>query len=175
MVTCPNCGRPVAGRARACGYCGQSLVQDYFDRSQQQDTPRAPSGALTASAVLGAFGVLSLLAAAVFQVLAALGFGPAELAPAMDRAWILRTLVMAACPLAFLAERLSAGMGRVRFVWSCVWLFLATCGLLLVTQLYFDEGSGGFYGMLAIPYLLVVGCALVLVSSVCAVLGWRRA
>ena len=58
MITCPKCGRPVSGRARRCGYCGQSLLHDYFQDAQQradeiQDS--RPSGGALAGVVLSGF------------------------------------------------------------------------------------------------------------------------
>ena len=57
MVTCPKCGRPVSGRARSCGYCGESLVNEYFSRTPEEELPQSERtvGAL-ACMVLGILG-----------------------------------------------------------------------------------------------------------------------
>ena len=80
MINCPKCGHPVSGRARSCGYCGESLVNNYFAREERHKGKdpllEAPAGAAGICAmVLGIFGCLALLAALAFQLMVMFGYG----------------------------------------------------------------------------------------------------
>ena len=74
----------------------------------------------------------------------------------------------------YLVQQLLLGGHRKSLVFDAVWLFLGMCGLTTTLLCYLDRGSAAFYGMTAIPYLLVVGCALVTVACVTAILAYRR-
>lgn len=175
MATCPNCGRPVSGRARRCGYCGESLLEDYFSApGMELGGEEGPSAGATAATVLGSFGAVALIVALVFQLLVLFGFGPEALVPSLDLAWWLRTLAMTVLPVVYLVQQLLLGGHRKSLVFDAVWLFLGMCGLTATLLCYLDRGSAAFYGMTAIPYLLVVGCALVTVACVTAILAYRR-
>ena len=113
MATCPNCGRPVSGRARRCGYCGESLLEDYFSApGMELGGEEGPSAGATAATVLGSFGAVALIVALVFQLLVLFGFGPEALVPSLDLAWWLRTLAMTVLPVVYLVQQLLLGGHR---------------------------------------------------------------
>lgn len=124
--------------------------------------------------MLGSFGAVALIVALVFQLLVLFGFGPEALVPSLDLAWWLRTLAMTVLPVVYLVQQLLLGGHRKSLVFDAVWLFLGMCGLTTTLLCYLDRGSAAFYGITAIPYLLVVGCALVTVACVTAILAYRR-
>ena len=84
MATCPNCGRPVSGRARRCGYCGESLLEDYFSApGMELGGEEGPSAGATAATVLGSVGAVALLVALGFPL--RVGFGLVAAHPRDDR------------------------------------------------------------------------------------------
>ena len=174
MVNCPKCGRPVSGRARRCGYCGESLLHDYFSAENTVRAGEAPSAGVTAATVLGSFGAVALVAALIFQLMVLFGFGPEALVPELNAAWWARTMVMTVLPVVYLVQQLLLGGHRKSLLFDAVWLFFGACGLGVTLLCYLDRGAAAFYGVTAIPYLLVVGCALVTVACVTAILAYRR-
>ena len=145
MITCPKCGRPVSGRARRCGYCGQSLLHDYFQDAQQradeiQDS--RPSGG--------------------------------ALAPKLDLFWWVRSALMAVVPVVYVMQTMLLWGRRASLTLDAVWLFLMACGLSVTVQAYLEMGTAAFYGLMAIPYLLIVGCALGVAASVVSILSFDR-
>ncbi len=173
MITCPKCDRPVSGRARACGYCGQSLVQDYFYREETGTNPARSSAGAIAGTTLGIFGCLALLAALIFHMLVLFGHGDPDYLPEMNLVWWVRTLLMAVLPVVLLVQLLILRGVRYSMVPDCVWLFLSVAVLMVVIQAYLDTGADRFYGMAMIPYLLVVGCVLVAFGAAAGILSYR--
>ena len=178
MVNCPKCGRPVSGRARSCGYCGASLVQDYFQGHTKLE-PSVPeeyrvSGGGIAATTLGIFGSLALIAALVFQILALFGFGPDALTPEINAGWWIRTAAMALLPVVCLVQHIVLRGMRFSLWFDSIWLFLSTCGLVLSAVSYYQLGSRVYYGMITIPYLLVLGCALLVVSSITGIISYKK-
>ena len=113
MINCPKCGHPVSGRARSCGYCGESLVNNYFAREERHKGKdpllEAPAGAAGICAmVLGIFGCLALLAALAFQLMVMFGYG-GSVPPEIDRDWWIRTLVLAVPSVVLLVQELILG------------------------------------------------------------------
>ena len=178
MITCPKCGRPVSGRARRCGYCGQSLLHDYFQDAQQradeiQDS--RPSGGALAGVVLSGFCGLSLILALVCHLLALFGLGPGgALAPKLDLFWWVRSALMAVVPVVSVMQTMLLLGRRASLTLDAVWLFLMACGLSVTVQAYLEMGTAAFYGLMAIPYLLIVGCALGVAASVVSILSFDR-
>lgn len=176
MVTCPKCGRSIAGNPRACGYCGASLVSNYFSQSapalprSMTDAPHLGAGAV-ASLVLGIFGAVSLLCALAFWLSPL--FSAAASPPETTALWWAMTLVMTLFPVVYLTGLLIQHGQRVSLLFDCAWLFLAACGLSLTAQAFIDRGVSSFGGVTAIPYLLAVGCALVLVATTTAVITYQ--
>ncbi|MEM1484551.1 hypothetical protein V6615_06675 [Oscillospiraceae bacterium PP1C4] len=175
MITCPKCGHALAGNPRCCGYCGESLVSDYFRRTEPEEPVieqlhHIGAGA-TAAMTLGIFGSIALLGALAFHMTALFGYG---ITPEMDYMWWIITLLMAVLPVVYLVQIAVLRGIRFSLLFDCVWLFLAGCGLSIVTQAYLDRGSLPFCGLVAIPYLLVVGCSLVLVASITAILSYQK-
>ena len=142
MATCPNCGRPVSGRARRCGYCGESLLEDYFSApGMELGGEEGPSAGATAATVLGSFGAVALIVALVFQLLVLFGFGPEALVPSLDLAWWLRTLAMTVLPVVYLVQQLLLGGHRKSLVFDAVSLFL---GMWLLTTKLFCGYCGAY-------------------------------
>ncbi len=161
MINCPKCGHPVSGRARSCGYCGESLVNNYFAREERHKGKdpllEAPAGAAGICAmVLGIFGCLALLAALAFQLMVMFGYGGA-----------VPSVVL-------LVQELILGGSRGGLLFDSFWLFTSGCGLILTIQCYTGKGSGLFFDVVAIPYLLIAGCALVVISSVTSILAYKH-
>ena len=167
MVTCPKCGKPVSGRARICGYCGESLVGDYFSGGSV-GTPinisgQEPLGAGAVSSVtLGLFGSLALLGAAAMYLVSA-----GDQLTQMGVGWWLTVIPLAVLASVDLIRLLLRAALRRRgsLLGEGFWLFASVTGLSLVAQAYMDQGAVLFYGVAAIPYMLVVGCSLLAVSA----------
>ncbi len=174
MVICPNCKRQLNGSPRRCGYCGESLVGDYFSRQNRPEPePRgglAGAGA-TAAMTLGVFGSIALLAALAFHMTPLFGYGAP---PEVNTFWWGQTLVMTLPPVIYLVQICVLRGLRFSLLFDSVWLFVSACGLSVVAQAYIERGGGPFGGITAIPYLLTVGCSLVLAASVTGILSYRK-
>jgi len=123
MINCPKCGHPVSGRARSCGYCGESLVNNYFAREERHKGKdpllEAPAGAAGICAmVLGIFGCLALLAALAFQLMVMFGYG-GSVPPEIDRGWWIRTLVVGVPSVGLLVQE-GAGADCCSTVFGCL-------------------------------------------------------
>lgn len=176
MVNCPKCGKPVSGRARACGYCGESLVLDYFQKSESAESDQSIlNGGSIAALVLGIFGSIALLAALVFHLLVLFDIGSPEFIPDYTVGWWIRTLLMVLLPVIHLVQQSVLRGVRFSVIPDCFWIFAGTCALTFVMRAYLDSGSLAFYGIAAIPYLLAAGCVMVIVSSVVSILAYRKA
>lgn len=177
MAVCPECGRALHGAPRRCGYCGASLVSDYFSRPQPPARRPAPSlgAGFGAVATLGVFGSLAVLAALVLRLLALFNTqDPAwQAGLSMRPGWWVQLVLMAALPTVYLVQTAVLQSKRFSRVFDCVWLLLASCGLSFVLQAYFDRGAAAFDGVVAVAYLLTVGCALLAVASITAILCLR--
>lgn len=172
MVSCPKCGRPVSGRARSCGYCGESLVSEYFSRTPEEEAaPIQVTAGAIASLVLGVLGSLSLLAALVFRLLPLFGFGNA---PQTDTRWWGITLLMTVLPVIYLMMQITLRGERLSLVPDSISLFCAVTILSMTIQLYLLQGITPFHGPHAIPYLLTLGCILVAVASIAGILTFRK-
>ncbi len=172
MVICPKCGRPVSGRARSCGYCGESLVNEYFSQAQTGDRKPAPvSAGAIAAMVLGVFGGLILLAALVFRLLPLFGFW---VSPITDIRWWVITLLMTVLPVIYLITQITLRGERFSMVPDAVSLFCSVTALSMTVQLYLMRGTQPFDGPDALPYLLTLGCILVAVASISAILTYRK-
>ena len=180
MVICPKCGRPVSGRARACGYCGESLVQDYFrssgdpsgNLSSQDDGQPASAGGI-AAATLFLLGALVLLAALIAQMVP-LFQSDTEIF-SLGISWWVRTILLAVFPVVLFIQQLLLRGRRESMASDAVWLFLSAFSLTLVLQAYLEYGTeGAFYGVELLPYLLSAGCTLVAVAGVTAILSFRK-
>lgn len=175
MISCPKCGRPVSGRARACGYCGESLVGKYFSGEKVGEHPHDQpiSSGAAAATTIGVFGCIALIAALVLHLLALMGYGtgqPLEL----TIGWLLRIAPLTILPTILLVQLLMTGGRRKSLRMDAFWLFLSTCGLALVVQAYLDGRADAFYGVLALPYLLAVGCGMIVLSTVLSLLVFQR-
>ena len=172
MVTCPKCGRPVSGRARSCGYCGESLVTDYFSRPQQDEVhDHSVTAGAIASMVLGILGALALLAALVFRLLPLFGVGEAV---QTDTPWWIATLLMTLLPIVYLMMQITMRGERMSLIPDSVSLFCAVTALSITIQLYLMQGIAPFDGPHAIAYLLTLGCILVSVASITGILAFRK-
>ena len=176
MTNCPKCGRPVGGRARVCGYCGESLVSDYFQRAGAgapglAEAEEAPlSGGAVAAVTLGVFAGAALVAALGFHLAVLFGFGRWETLT-LDAAWWARTVLMSLLPPVYLGRLLALrGRGGLLAV-EYGWLFLAAGGLCFTVLCYVNRGLRPFYGVTALPYLLVAGCSLGVAAQSARVLG----
>lgn len=172
MVVCPKCGRPVSGRARSCGYCGESLVTEYFSQAQPEDrkSDSVPAGAVAAM-VLGVLGGLALLAALIFRLLPLFGFWDA---PITDVRWWVITLLMTVLPVVYLISQITLRGERFSMFPDAVSLFGSVLALSLTVQLYLMQGTVPFGGPAAVPYLLTLGCILLVVASISAILTYRK-
>ncbi|MDD4808220.1 MAG: zinc ribbon domain-containing protein [Oscillospiraceae bacterium] len=172
MVTCPKCGRPVSGRARSCGYCGESLVNEYFSRPAEEEVQDSPiTAGAVASMVLGVLGVLALLSALVFRILPLFGFWePVQ----TDTGWWVTTLLMTLLPIIYLMMQIPLRGERLSLVPDSVSLFIAVMVLSMTIQIYLMQGITPFDGPHAIPYLLTLGCILVAVASMAGILTFRK-
>ena len=159
MINCPKCGHPVSGRARSCGYCGESLVNNYFAREERH---KGKDPLLEAPA--GAAGICAMV----------LGIYGGSVPPESDREWWIRTLVLAVPSVVLLVQELILGGSRGGLLFDSFWLFASGCGLILTIQCYTGKGSGLFFDVVAIPYLLIAGCALVVISSVTSILAYKH-
>lgn len=177
MVTCPNCGKPVSGRARVCGYCGESLVSDYFSGHQQARTSfekERPGPGAIAGTTLGAFGGVSLLAVLVFHILVLCGVGEIGPLPALELDWCVRTALLAILVPVYLAQMLILHGRRLSWWPDLFWLFMSVTALGVVIQGYIDQGTSLFYDVLAIPYLLAVGMILIAVGAITSIFSYKR-
>ncbi len=165
MIHCPNCGRPVGASARMCGYCGQSLVEDYFNTGKPESTTPAVGPSHIAASVLGVFSCVMVWVALLFQFLLLFEGGgiPVE---SMDSLWWIRTVSMAAIPAVFLTQQAVRRGARFSFWFDGVWLFLSACGLSLSVLAYMEGGAGAFYGSPAVAYMLVSGCGVACISCI---------
>lgn len=171
MTICPNCKKPVSGRV--CGYCGASLVENYFssDSKATEQYPTAGTGSMAAT-VLGIFGGLTVLAAAAFQALAAFPPGsPPTYAP--DLLWWMRLLAAVFGGALFFVQQVVLRGLRFSMVFDGCWLFASTFGMGFSLLAFLRQGAGGFYGSAAVGWLMIAGCALGMVSCVVSVLVYR--
>lgn len=172
MVTCPKCGRPVSGRARSCGYCGESLVTEYFRQPEQQEPqPHPKTAGAIASMVLGILGALVLLAALIFRLLPLFGFGASV---ETTTAWWVVTVLMTLLPSIYLMMQISLRGERMSLLPDGVSLFCAVLVLSLVVQIYLMQGITPFAGAEAIAYLLTLGGSLVTAASIAGILSYRK-
>lgn len=176
MIVCPNCGKPVSGTARACGYCGISLVQDYFGGA----SPAAPHYPHTrpgsiASMILGLLAGICVIAAAMVQIAPAIlpaGSGPYPYTP--DVLWWARTLSMIFFGTLFFIQQIMLHGLRFSLAFDSFWLFASVFGFGLTLQGYLTQQELVFYGSLTIPLLLGIGCLLGICSCMAGILSYRR-
>lgn len=174
MVNCPKCGRPLTGTARFCGYCGQSLVEDYFSKEKAENTYPEVGAANIAATVLGIFGSIAVLVALLFQILLLFGIGGERLPQdAIDTLWWVRTVSMAVAPIIFLIQQIMHKGARFSLWFDGIWLFLATAGLSFTVQAYADAGAQAFYGTVAVAYLLAVGCGVACIACITGIFSYR--
>lgn len=167
MYNCPHCGRPVAGSARSCGYCGESIVTDYFSREKQDDTYPEVGVPHVAATVLGVFGSGAVLLAMAFQMLLLFGVGgEAPAREAVDALWWVRVLAMSVLSVIFLVQQVIRRGARFSLWFDGIWMFIASCGFTFTLLAYSDGGTSAFYGSMAVAYLLVVGCGVTCLSCV---------
>lgn len=174
MTNCPKCGRPVGGRARVCGYCGESLVQEYFRKSSTSAEKSFHSSKQESvwgfvSCLLGTVGGLLLLAAIVFHFLALYGFGPDSLRPSMDVSWWVRAVGILLPSTAYLGRRIALGRRCGSLIGEGVWLTAASCGFAGCFLIYWGQGPDWFYGLYQIPYLCTAGFGLTIVAQLAAI------
>lgn len=177
LINCPKCNRPVSGRARACGYCGASLVQDYFNdemREVEADGGESISGGSVAAMVFGVFGAIALLVALVFQVLLLFGYGDGQV-PAIDLMWWLRTGCLLVVPVVYLAMQLSLRGWRRSMKIDIVWLLISTAGLVFSVLAYLENTLALFSHSFASMYLVGIGFALMFFASILGILSFKRA
>ena len=184
LTNCPKCGRPVGGRARVCGYCGESLVREYFRRptsgNGQPILVANKCGYILGLIVclLGASGAVLLLSAEVFHLLALYGFGPEPLRPSMESTWWLRAVMLLIPTAVYLGRRAAFGRRGGSLIGEGLWLMLAGAGLTACFLFYWDRGLEWFYGLYQIPYLVTAGCGLILVAQLAAIGNtsyiWKR-
>ena len=167
-ITCPNCHKPVSGTPRACGYCGTSLVREYFSAPAEKaprTNPESTAGGVAAT-VLGVFGGLSVLGALAFSLMLLLRGEAQDPLAGLTLFWWLRIAAMTMLPPIYLAQ-LAAQRGiRYSVVFDAIWLPLWVCGLGVTLQAFFGQGAAAFDGQTAIAYLLALGCGLASVASV---------
>lgn len=172
MVTCPSCKKQLNGNPRSCGYCGNSLVSDYFRQQPQERQPLSPPGTgAIAALTLGIFGSIALLSALLFQLAPLFGYG---IMPELNAIWWIRALSLSVGAMVYFVQIVALRGVRGSLLPDSLWLFLSACGLSLTIQAYLDQGSLCFYGLTAIPYLLVLGCSLMLVASITSILAYRK-
>lgn len=172
MTTCPNCKKPVSGRV--CGYCGASLVENFFssDTKATEQYPTAGAGSLAAT-VIGIFGGLTLLAAAAFQALTAFPPGsPPAYSPGLD--WWIRLLAAVFCGALFFVQQVVLRGLRFSLVFDGCWLFISTFGLGLSLLGFLSAGVQAFYGSAAVSWLMIAGCGLSVVSCILSVIIYRK-
>lgn len=176
MIYCPNCHKPVSGRPRACGYCGFSLVQEYF-KEQPHTTNEVPYPSLgaggVAAAVFGSFGALSVLGALVFQLLP-LFQGQMIIPDDLTIIWWARMLALAVLPSIYLVQQLVLHGLRFSLLFDGFWLFASVAGLGFAVQAYLAQGTNAFGGIPAVTYLLALGCILAVVSCMIGIFSYRR-
>lgn len=172
MIKCPSCGRALTGNPRACGYCGESLVSDYFSRpAHAESLAPAPAGAGGIAAMtLGIFGCAALFGAVVLHLGALFGYGTV---PQMTVSWWIRSFVTAVLPVVYFVQILLMRGERFSIAFDCVWLFLSGCGLAVTVQAFSEFGAAAFYDVAAAAYLLTLGTALVLAASVTSILFYK--
>lgn len=179
QIVCPKCHKPVSGRPRVCGYCGTSLVQEYFsdhtkkaESPAREQLPESTAGGVAAT-VLGIFAAFSVLAALAMQVMLlfrAEGAVPAQL----DLFWWLRIAAMAMLAPIFLVQQIALRGVRYSIVFDAAWLFVAAFGLGLTMQGFLGQGGAAFYGENAIAYLTALGGSLALVSCVFGIFSVKK-
>ena len=170
VTTCPKCGRPVGGRARVCGYCGESLIQEYFQKSAKSLPLQEERGSLgLLSCILGVAGAVFALAGAIFHLLSLYGFGPENLRPEMDLNWWIRSALGLLPVTAYLGRRLALGRRGGPLLGEGIWLALASAGLTGCLLYYFGQGSAWFYGIWQIPYLFSAGCGMIALAQLAAI------
>lgn len=171
-ATCPNCGKPANGRI--CGYCGASLVENYFSSNTKatEQYPTAGMGNMAAT-VIGIFGGLTILAGAAFQGLTAFPPGsPPTYSPGMD--WWVRLLAAVFCGALFFVQQVVLRGLRFSLVFDGCWLFVSTFGLGLSLLGFLAAGSKAFYGSGAVSWLIIIGCALCVISCILGIIVYKR-
>lgn len=169
---CPNCGKPAGGRV--CGYCGASLVENFFSSETKatEQYPRAGTGSMAAT-VIGIFGGLTVLAGAAFQALTAFPPGsPPAYSPGMD--WWVRLLAAVFCGALFFVQQVVLRGLRFSLVFDGCWLFVSTFGLGLSLLGFAAAGTGAFFGSAAVGWLIMAGCALSVISCVFGIIVYKR-
>lgn len=172
MTTCPNCKKPVSGRI--CGYCGASLVENYFNEGTKatEQYPAAGTGSLAAT-VIGIFGGLTILAAAAFQALAAFPPGsPPAYTPGLE--WWIRLLAAIFCGALFFVQQVVLRGLRFSMVFDGCWLFASTFGLGISLLGFLSAGAQAFYGSLAVSWLVIAGCGLSILSCLVSIIVYKR-
>lgn len=171
MISCPNCHKPVSGTARVCGYCGISIVQDYFS-AEAKATEQYPSirGGTVAAGILGVFAALAVSFAAGMQMV--LMFRGET--PAPDLLFWVRMVVMVFFAVLFLVQQCVLHGLRFSLLFDSFWLFASACGLGFVLQGFLEKGAAAFYGSAASAFLLLSGCALGVLSCATGIFFYRK-
>jgi hypothetical protein len=174
-MVCPNCKRDLIGSPRRCGYCGESLVKNYFQQTwkePKENKPKRQTGpALAVSLVLGVFGVISLLFAFGFGL--SVPFGR-DVTPGVGIWWWCVTVVTALLALAYFIQICVLRGFRFSLWFDGVWLFLSACALFFTAQLYLDQGEAAFFGMNGIAYFLALGFLFICAASITSILSYQR-
>lgn len=170
MTTCPNCNKPVSGRV--CGYCGTSLVANYFTQTAhaKDQYPRARAGNLAAT-IIGIIGALTLLAAAAVQ---SLDFFSAAGFPQSSLFWWVRLLFLVFCGALFFVQQLVLRGLRFSMFFDGCWLFFFAAAIGLCSLLMLESGSAAFSGSLPVALLLLGGSGVCALSCIVSIIVYRK-
>ena len=154
-----------------CGYCGESLVQKYFQRPTDYDKNLPIKGHASGivACLLGTSGTFLLLAAEIVHFMALCGFGPEDLRPLRDVEWLLRGIVILLPAMGYLGRRIALGWQGGSLVGEGCWLIAASAGFTTCFLFYWEQGESGFYGFYQIPYLCTAGCGLLIAAQLAAI------
>ncbi len=172
MAKCPICGKPANGRI--CGYCGASLVENYFKASTKATVqyPCAGIGSLT-STIIGIIGGLILLAAAASQALSVYQSGSGVISQA-EFFWWTRLLASISCGALFFVQQIVMRGLRFSILFDGVWLFLSTFGFGFSLLMLLLTGAKIFSESIIVTVLLLIGCFLCALSCIISIIVYRK-
>lgn len=172
MITCPKCNRPVAGRARRCGWCGESLVEDYFQLKPCEEKEvlyQASFGGIMAM-IFGIIGSLCLMAVLFLQINGLCGWFERMPYMVFNQTWIVKTIILAVLCFTYLIQQLVLHGIRTSVWFDSVWLLISSAVGSLIFLEYLANGISAFYNTDVLFYLLEAGFVFIIFSSVFGIL-----
>ncbi len=170
MIKCPNCGKLSNGRI--CGYCGASLVENYFRENERasEQYPTAGFGSVTAS-VIGVMGGLTMLISAGLQAVGVYQAG-SLLEPGIF--WWACLLACIFCGALFAMQQIVLHGLRFSLFFDGVWLFVFTFGIGFFLHAFRKGEASLFFENGPALFVLAAGSVLCVVSCVASIFAFRK-